>query len=1023
TPPCSQLNPDVPAGLDAVLARMMALQPADRQATIEEARAELRQVAPADHGAPVETPSVSSQTLQPGATIADHYTVETVEEVNADSARYVGCDDLAPHRTIVIYELVSQDAEKIQQQVEALSQVHPPQLISITDVVTKGRVVYLIADQVSGVTLHELLQSLEDCPPLQLAMEILDEMVYLLTILHSCQPPVALGDFSPTRLLLREGGGVRLTGFSLGHVEDAETLKPYQASDGTEGDLRALGALMHMVLTRRPPSGAPPSTLNPEVSPGLDSLVMRLLGTGEPFENIQAVARQLEELHQEAEPLVEVQQVMSGLNVAPTQPRVSAIVWWPEEAPVLRHLLKASSGPEPQEEVVLLELTARSMTFLSRRANRTKSVVRVVLRIPRRGERSAKFDIRGASVVEGSVQQAGFWRYRIDLHDMPAALVEMVTVVRNQRRHAPRFPCRLTVTGAELPGGEATALDIGATGVGLSCAGEVALGSVFEMALHFNGEAQQIGTARVRARVVHCSPTPSGPWVVGIHFDAITPGGASRLKRFLLEHQDHPAPAREDAPSGPGKVVLEAIQGALKGRRFEFSRSDTFIFGRATDCDGRLPESDHAISRHHFQLEINPPHVRVRDLCSLNGTTVNGVKMGSRQVPRQTRPELDLKEGDIIKVGETSLRVVIDVVVACARCGSPLGPGQRTMIGPNTWVCPACVEGEGTVRCSQCQKDASREVPAGGQGDYVCLDCRQQVQTNPWQVLQGFLVERRRRQDPTPLISDQYDIERTLGKGGFGAVYLARRKRDGQQVAIKVLLGQVAVNDAARREFLREMELTASLDHPNTVKLFEAGGAGSAFYFAMEYCAGGSVVQWQLEIDRGMTVAEATPIMLGVAEGLAYCHANKLVHRDVKPSNILLSKRPDGIAKLSDFGLARNFEQAGLSGTASLIGGHVGTYPFMAREQVTGKNVRPVTDVWGLAASYYNMLTGEFARDFHPDRDPVDVIMHDAPIPIRKRAPEIPEALAEVLDRALHDDPVERYDDGAAFLKALKAVL
>ena len=130
----------------------------------------------------------------------------------------------------------------------------------------------------------------------------------------------------------------------------------------------------------------------------------------------------------------------------------------------------------------------------------------------------------------------------------------------------------------------------------------------------------------------------------------------------------------------------------------------------------------------------------------------------------------------------------------------------------------------------------------------------------------------------------------------------------------------------------------------------------------------------------------AAPIMLHTLEGLAHAHTAGFVHRDLKPQNILLQRAGDDlVAKISDFGLAKNFEQAGFSGL-TITGHFAGTPYFMPREQVINfRRVKPVSDVWSIGATFYCMLTGQFPREFTKGRDPMDVILNEEAIPIRQR--------------------------------------
>jgi serine/threonine protein kinase len=160
--------------------------------------------------------------------------------------------------------------------------------------------------------------------------------------------------------------------------------------------------------------------------------------------------------------------------------------------------------------------------------------------------------------------------------------------------------------------------------------------------------------------------------------------------------------------------------------------------------------------------------------------------------------------------------------------------------------------------------------------------------------------------------------------------------------------------------------------------------------------------------------------MLGALEGLAHAHSQGFVHRDLKPQNILVHQ---GVARISDFGLAKNFQQAGLSGF-TLTGNYAGTPFFMPREQIINyKHVKPVSDVWSIAATFYHMLTGYFPYPFDGKRDPIDVILNEAIVPIEKRDKALPVSTAAVLNRSLLVDSAQRFRHANDMLTALRTAL
>ncbi len=257
----------------------------------------------------------------------------------------------------------------------------------------------------------------------------------------------------------------------------------------------------------------------------------------------------------------------------------------------------------------------------------------------------------------------------------------------------------------------------------------------------------------------------------------------------------------------------------------------------------------------------------------------------------------------------------------------------------------------------------------------------------------------------------------------MGAVYLARRLggEPSPPVALKVMLPRMVVDEGAQEIFIREIEVTRALRHPNIVGLLDFGKHQGRFYFALEYCAGGSAEQLRRRHGGRVPLPSTLHVAVGALEGLAAAHDAGFVHRDIKPDNVLLGE--DGAARLADFGLAKSFQQAGLSGMTA-TGTVAGTFQFMPREQLTSyRQARPTTDVWSMAATIYYLLTGQYARDFAAHSDPLAVILRGGVVPLRQRDPSVPEELAAVIDRALDDEPSRRFPSARELVAALRGVL
>jgi len=506
----------------------------------------------------------------------------------------------------------------------------------------------------------------------------------------------------------------------------------------------------------------------------------------------------------------------------------------------------------------------------------------------------------------------------------------------------------------------------------------------------------------------------------------------------------------------PAKVTLKVTQGKHTGQEFVFPERTTCIVGREEDCQPKLPtDKDHqTISRHHCLLDINPPDIRVRDFGSLNGTHVNGIKIGQREkgmTPEQgaqmTFPEHDLKGGDEIKLGKTVFQVDIFSPVYCAECSDEISEEQKVQAlrGPDVYQCERCrKKAEATKikappkpkprRCGKCGREVAGETGTNRHGDFVCTACK----GDPIGIVQ-FLLGLAKSGDNDLVVLKGYEVVRELGRGGFGAVCLARHTKTGEQVALKVMLPKVAMDHHAKERFLREVEYTKALRHVNVVAARDSGCANGSFFFTLEYCDGGSVDQLMKGRGGTLSIDDAGPIILGALDGLDYAHtvelnvrladgtysqARGLVHRDLSPHNLLLAGSGNSrVAKVADFGLAKAFDLAGLSGHTR-TGNAGGKAGFMPRQQLINfKYSKPEVDVWAIAACLYNMLTGFAPRHFPPDKDPWLTVVQDPAIPIRQRNAFIPKRLADVIDYALVDRPQIQFKTAAEFKNALKGVL
>lgn len=264
------------------------------------------------------------------------------------------------------------------------------------------------------------------------------------------------------------------------------------------------------------------------------------------------------------------------------------------------------------------------------------------------------------------------------------------------------------------------------------------------------------------------------------------------------------------------------------------------------------------------------------------------------------------------------------------------------------------------------------------------------------------------------VVLGRYRVERELGRGGMGAVYLAHDEKLGERVALKVISSIIATDPAQTvARFQREVQAARRVTHPNVVRIHDLGEDGPLLFLSMEFLDGETLAE-RISGAESMHLADAIDILDQVAQGVAAAHAVGVTHRDLKPANVILAA---GAVKVIDFGLATTTFLAGMTATGMILG----TAEYMAPEQVRGRPCDARTDVYALGAVAYHVLCGRppFLGD-----TPIAIgfaHVNEAPAPPRQLRPDLPERIEATILRALEKDPANRHADAGVWRRAFLA--
>lgn len=425
------------------------------------------------------------------------------------------------------------------------------------------------------------------------------------------------------------------------------------------------------------------------------------------------------------------------------------------------------------------------------------------------------------------------------------------------------------------------------------------------------------------------------------------------------------------------EVVLRVTSGPHEGLERVLPGEGSYRAGRALLLPLSLPE-DRLLSREHFQIDVVSHLCGLVDLGSTNGTKVNGLRVDRAR----------LRDGDVIVAGDSVIAVGIieagraePFATHCQGCGADPPEGQAGGSGSRYWLCPAC---------------------------------------------EGL-------RNRFPRTHPDYLIEKSIGNGGMGEVYLARQLSTNRPVALKMMVSTGAASEKAREYFRREMTVLKDLlmpdgqCHPSIVAFYDIFEVDGHFQLVMEYVPGKNALEWLS--DRGEPLAVGSAVRIGwlLLSALHYAHGRGYVHRDIKPSNLLIwgpTARPR--IKLSDFGLAKNFrENTGFTGLTRQgdVGGSIG---FMSPDHIRDfRDLKEPADLYSTGATLYYLLTRQYPfLNFDANKgDAYSTILEDPPVPLRAHRPDAPEGLERVLARSLEKQPRDRFKSAAAMAAALKPFL
>jgi len=465
---------------------------------------------------------------------------------------------------------------------------------------------------------------------------------------------------------------------------------------------------------------------------------------------------------------------------------------------------------------------------------------------------------------------------------------------------------------------------------------------------------------------------------------------------YGAEVVDHSQSTRQViGDSGEGLRIV-VVAGPDSGVEAALGMDGVMHVGRAKDADLRV-QRDRGVSRHHFAIEYRRRAYWIVDLGSANGTLLNGRKVDTRE---------ELRHGDLLGAGQSDFQIAIALPQLAARREPPRKPKvSPDSLSRRRLRCESCDRLVYIERATVLVDDEGHVLNQPGQDDFVCRECRLEDE------------------DLYDVHFPGYRIVEELGEGNMGSIYLVAREDDDdddERFALKCLRPDGALSDTDVARFLREAGSISSLDHPNIVTFVDQGYLDGDFFFVMDYVEGVDLDLYRRQAGGRVPPGRCVDLLSQILDALDYAHRQGFVHRDVKPANILVGVVGGHMtAKLSDFGLAKRYQETALD---PITRGHIsfGTPDYMPPEQITSfRDIGPRSDIYSVGATLYHLLSGQTLYAGCEGPDPIRTLLESEPPPLAERAPFIGLALADVVDRAIARDPLDRWPTAGVFRDSL----